>query len=372
MKLKCDICGGLLEMDASLAFAKCEFCGMKYSKESLQAKVQNMKRNGVDNSVSVQAVENSASLLGNAETYMKLGKYEYAIDAFKKVVEKYPDEPEGWWGVFRCTIVANIAVGADNFKIGWSSLISSDEYAQTAMKLHDYSQEYEMYWKQLESKYKKGFDYEKDSTYEFMDSNLKGLRKSDICLLLEKFEHPRLQSLQKIALSTWRREVERGQISCFQLGYYTKELILEGKFKDVLFEGRKLYEKLGYKNGVCMDSLLEIERFLRSGGIIGKYGSIPGDFGECKWMKPYVKWEYYNGFDYGMSDYLFCLGNSLVLERKTGDIKRIYMLILDEKISPNEIRKNVWKSTGRCTSCGGRITGGLFKEKKCEKCGKKY
>ena len=122
-------------MDASLAFAKCEFCGMKYSKESLQAKVQNMKGNGVDNSVSVQAVENSASLLGNAETYMKLGKYEYAIDAFKKVVEKYPDEPEGWWGVFRCTIVANIAVGADNFKIGWSSLISSDEYAQTAMKL---------------------------------------------------------------------------------------------------------------------------------------------------------------------------------------------------------------------------------------------
>lgn len=53
MKLKCDICGGLLEMDASLAFAKCEFCGMKYSKESLQAKVQNMKGNGVDNSVSV-------------------------------------------------------------------------------------------------------------------------------------------------------------------------------------------------------------------------------------------------------------------------------------------------------------------------------
>lgn len=242
------------------------------------------------------------------------------------------------------------------------------------MKLHDYSQEYEKYWKQLENKYKKGFDYEKDSSPWFRDSNLKGLRKSDICLLLEKFEHPRLQSLQKIALSTWRQEVERGQISCFQLGYYTDELILENEFKDVLFKGRKLYEKLGYnrKNGVCMDSLLEIESFLRSGGIIGKYGSIPGDFGACKWMRPYVKWEYCNGFDYEMSHYLFCLGNTLVLERKTGDIKRIYILILDEKISPNEIRKNVWKSTGRCTSCGGRITGGLFKEKKCEKCGKKY
>lgn len=142
MKLKCDICGGLLEMDASLAFAKCEFCGMKYSKESLQAKVQNMKRNGVDNSVSVQAVENSASLLGNAETYMKLGKYEYAMDAFEKVVEKYPNEPKGWWGVFRCAIVANIAgviIGkkynsrqeTDSFKeiTRWSKLIECDEYA---------------------------------------------------------------------------------------------------------------------------------------------------------------------------------------------------------------------------------------------------
>lgn len=43
MELKCDICGGLLEMDASLAFAKCELCGMKYSKESLQAKVQKLR-----------------------------------------------------------------------------------------------------------------------------------------------------------------------------------------------------------------------------------------------------------------------------------------------------------------------------------------
>lgn len=35
MEFKCDICGGVLEMDASGQFARCEFCGMKYPKERL-------------------------------------------------------------------------------------------------------------------------------------------------------------------------------------------------------------------------------------------------------------------------------------------------------------------------------------------------
>lgn len=41
--LKCDICGKKLNMDESGEFAICEFCGVKHTRERMQAKEQQMK-----------------------------------------------------------------------------------------------------------------------------------------------------------------------------------------------------------------------------------------------------------------------------------------------------------------------------------------
>lgn len=43
--LKCDLCSGGLIMDKSGKFAACEFCGTKYTKETLQMKIENAALN---------------------------------------------------------------------------------------------------------------------------------------------------------------------------------------------------------------------------------------------------------------------------------------------------------------------------------------
>lgn len=397
MELKCDICGGALEMDASLEFAQCELCRMKYPKESLQAKVQ---KSGVkaNNSVSIQGTETKSSLLKNAETYMNLKRYEHAMDVFKKVVEKYPDKAEGWWGVFRCAALSCI----------WDELVEGDEYAQTAMRLHDYSQEYKRIWKELELKYTKGFDYDQKASSPF-----ESLRQNDIELLLREFEHPRLQKLQKIALSTYCREFEAGKTTFFEL--HSSEYV-HGKMN--LFEafnqtkdvrGKHLHNMVHLEGGnkVSISSCLELEEFLYKG--IQYYENVDYKLSR-EWIKPYVTyiWEFCeerflnDDTEIGkrsieqvkpMSEnirmpHIFQLGSTIVLGRTKGEIVENrykdygkmrwvsgYIIILNQKNSLDEMQtqiSNIWKSMGRCTSCGGKIIGGFFKEKKCERCRKKY
>ena len=56
--LRCDICGGSLTMDISGEFAICDSCGMKYSKEHVKAKVQEIKGTvSVEGPVKVQSTD---------------------------------------------------------------------------------------------------------------------------------------------------------------------------------------------------------------------------------------------------------------------------------------------------------------------------
>lgn len=322
------------------------------------------------------------------------------MDTFKKVVEKYPDEPEGWWGVFRCAIFLHTTWDKTKDKYSvWRKLLEYDDgYAQTAMKLHDYSREYERLWGELENKYARGFEYEEDAR-----TAVKKLKYMDVQLLLYKFENSHLQKLQKIALSTFCREVEAGKISCFQFYLWWND----GDGRDVLYktfkkvikkrreieqagktrkigDGSYLYDGLDYdrKKNTSMESCLEIEKLLQRGEIFDyddDKALKPTE--SSRWMKPYVlsvdKYIPTEKFYEIYGSYIFQLGNTIILEKCYNDSHMksyyyYYTVILNEKISPNEIREHVYKSMKRCTSCGGKIIGGFFSEKRCKKCGKKY
>lgn len=100
-ELKCDICGGKLIMQAN-GLAKCESCGMEYSKESLRGKAQEVTGTvKVDGSVeTVHGESEKERLLENADVYLSLGKGTEAYEIYNQVTRNYPSDYRGWWG--RC------------------------------------------------------------------------------------------------------------------------------------------------------------------------------------------------------------------------------------------------------------------------------
>lgn len=100
--LKCDICGGKLVMQAN-GLAKCESCGMEYSKERIQNKVQEIKGTvSIVGAVeTVHGATEKERLLKNAETYLSLEKYDDAKNIFNLITKEYPDDYRGWWGICR-------------------------------------------------------------------------------------------------------------------------------------------------------------------------------------------------------------------------------------------------------------------------------
>lgn len=93
-------------MDKSREFATCEFCGTKYTKETIQDKIQEI-RGTVKIEGAVEAVTGEAEkerLLKNATTYINLKEYDKALDVYKQVTQQFPSDYRGWWGVYTTPI----------------------------------------------------------------------------------------------------------------------------------------------------------------------------------------------------------------------------------------------------------------------------
>lgn len=104
--LRCDFCNGNLIMDRSREFATCEFCGTKYTKETVQDKIQEI-RGTVKIEGAVEAVKGEAEkerLLKNAETYTKLKEFSKALEVYTLITQQFPDDFRGWWGIFTTPI----------------------------------------------------------------------------------------------------------------------------------------------------------------------------------------------------------------------------------------------------------------------------
>lgn len=96
MAVMCDICGGELSMDVNGEFAVCKSCGMRHSKERIQAKVRKAK-GATENSKGNTELER---LLKNAEAYISLGKFDDAREIYDTISKEYPGDSRAWWGHF--------------------------------------------------------------------------------------------------------------------------------------------------------------------------------------------------------------------------------------------------------------------------------
>lgn len=88
--LKCDVCGHAIVIQPD-KMAKCEYCGVLYSLEALQKKLQISRADDLVN-------PDKEKLLRDAKTFIELGKPDEAKKRYKELAQKYPDDYRGWWG----------------------------------------------------------------------------------------------------------------------------------------------------------------------------------------------------------------------------------------------------------------------------------
>ena len=102
--LVCDICGGKLVVQSG-GVAKCDSCGMEYTKERIQEKVQEIKGTvKIDGPVeTVKGDAEKERLLNMADDCFKKGNLDEARKIYKRVTEEYPNDWRGWCGTIRAT-----------------------------------------------------------------------------------------------------------------------------------------------------------------------------------------------------------------------------------------------------------------------------
>lgn len=98
--LVCDICGGKLLMQSG-GVAKCDSCGMEYTKERIQEKVQEIK-GVVKVDGPVETVKGDAEkerLIKTAQECFRKGAVDEANKMFRKISKDYPNDWRGWMGI---------------------------------------------------------------------------------------------------------------------------------------------------------------------------------------------------------------------------------------------------------------------------------
>lgn len=102
--LICEICGGKLVMRPG-GLAKCDSCGMEYTKECVQEKIQEIRGAvKIDGPVeSVKGVAEKERLLNMANDCLNKGTLDEARRIYTTVAQDFPNDWRGWWGVICAT-----------------------------------------------------------------------------------------------------------------------------------------------------------------------------------------------------------------------------------------------------------------------------
>ena len=84
--LMCDVCGGKLVMQAG-KIAKCEYCGLEYSTESLREKVMEIK-----GTVNVQGIASAENILSRANDFYESRDFDKALEYYDKYLDLNPGD----------------------------------------------------------------------------------------------------------------------------------------------------------------------------------------------------------------------------------------------------------------------------------------
>lgn len=103
---KCPICGAILNIESEKEAAICPNCNNAFVVEKAINNYRTYNTINAD-TVVVQNESEKEQLNKNGETYIKLGYFEKAKEYYEQLVEKFPDDYRGWWGLIRCKFLKN-------------------------------------------------------------------------------------------------------------------------------------------------------------------------------------------------------------------------------------------------------------------------
>lgn len=97
---QCSFCGAVLTIDSDRDVAVCDSCGNAFLVENA---INNYNTYNTINAgtVLVQGAD-AEQFLKNGTTYIQLGDYNKALGYYEKMIEHFPDNSQGWWGLIRC------------------------------------------------------------------------------------------------------------------------------------------------------------------------------------------------------------------------------------------------------------------------------
>lgn len=142
--LVCDICGGKLVVQSG-GVAKCDSCGMEYTKERIQEKVQEIKGT-VKIDGPVETVKGNAEkerLINNAQHMYEIGNYKKCFDLYKEISEQFPDDYRVWIGIAKSSIATKKSIGFFDITFLVEGNVSNAlKFFNKSSIYHDYSRIY--------------------------------------------------------------------------------------------------------------------------------------------------------------------------------------------------------------------------------------
>lgn len=386
--LQCDICGGQLAMDSGGKTATCKACGMEHSIERVREKVQEIRGTVIiEGSVAVQGVENQQDLLKNAETYIKLGLYDKAVETYKKLTEKFPESVEGWWGCVKVSFLKY--EGNKSLKDLYDFV---EHYAKIAIAIDkNYIELYDKLWSEAIEKcsqvpaivHPEGYRYDEISQVEL-------LAVSD-----DYFSNKQLQAYREHLGHEYMKRFEEGKAT-FAIYDTYKYFDNQNVFKLIWDKGKNIASILNPENTFCILKKLEqlVEYYFETdsksfnsdfiynqSGLA--YGRIEFFWGKTMIVRRIICWNSKEArLSYDDETYTYVLKEAISCAEMKDIISVFSIEALKQADSytegqgywgmfPSEEKIQVaqWKLEGKCKFCGGTLKKSLLGAK-CGRCRK--
>lgn len=119
---KCTMCGAVLKIESNQEATVCQYCGNAFIVE--KAINHYNTYDSIANNVTADAgfisqESEKEQLNKNAETYIKLCNLPKALSYYSQLVEKYPDDYRGWWGLIYYRDWSDLSLDSARERLAW-------------------------------------------------------------------------------------------------------------------------------------------------------------------------------------------------------------------------------------------------------------